>query len=273
MVFLKELSLKHEKQLPTAFPFSLPLFSPEFLLELTTPVTLLVGENGSGKSTLLEGLAVASERVVAGADELADDESLPAARLLAKHLRLGWQKRTSRGFFLRAEDFFGYCRRLNRLHHEMDAEAEQVRRKYREQDRSDFALGLALGSLKGESARLRGQYERLEFRSHGESFLQFFSDRLSPDGFYLLDEPETPLSPQNQLAFLAVLATAVADGSQFVIATHSPILMAYPGARIIDLDQLPPQVVAYEELQHVNTMRRFLNNPEAYLGPLFREDI
>lgn len=272
MLYLKTLSLKQPTQDENLFPLNLPLFGPDFHLELTTPVTLLVGENGSGKSTLLEGLAVAAERVVAGADELADDESLPAARLLASHLRLSWSKRTSRGFFLRAEDFFGYCRRLNRMHRELVAEAEELNSDYRAQGRTGLGLTLALGALNGQSGRLKQQYEALEFRSHGESFLQFFTDRLIPEGFYLLDEPETPLSPQNQLAFLAVLEMAVREGSQFVIATHSPILMAYPGAHIFDLDQIPPQVANYDQLEHVTLMRRFLNNPEAYLGPLFRSE-
>ncbi len=270
MVFLKTLSLKSESQANKTFPLSLPLFGTDLNLDFSTPVTLLVGENGSGKSTLLEGLAVASERIVAGAAELADDASLPAARLLAAHLRLSWSRKTNRGFFLRAEDFFGYCRRLNQMHYELVEEANQLTSDYSQQGRSNFALGLALGTITGQADRLKRQYEALEFRSHGESFLHFFSQRVIPEGLYLLDEPETPLSPQNQLTLLAVLHAAVQEGSQFIIATHSPILMAYPDANIYSLDQVPPQIIEYDQLEHVNLTRSFLNNPNAYLENLFR---
>lgn len=270
MLFLKEVRMKAQRHAEKTFPFNLPLFGPDFELSFHAPVTLLVGENGSGKSTLLEGLAVASERVVAGAEELADDPSLPAARLLASGLRLSWSRRTQRGFFLRAEDFFGYCRRLHYLQAHLRQEAEQLQQDYHRQGRSQFSLDLALGTIKGQAARLRDEYQALESRSHGESFLHFFSQRLIPEGLYLLDEPETPLSPQNQLTFLAVLQAAVQEGSQFIIATHSPILMAYPGATIYDLDHSPPQKTEYEQLEHVRLMRSFLNNPDSYLRSLLR---
>lgn len=270
MVFLKTLSLKSRSRADKTFPLNLPLFGPDFNLDFSTPVTMLVGENGSGKSTLLEGLAVASDRIVAGAAELADDASLSAARLLAAHLRLSWSRKTNRGFFLRAEDFYGYSRRLSQMHHDLVDEANELANDYGQQGRSNYALGLALGSIKGQAGHLKKQYESLEFRSHGESFLHFFSQRIIPRGLYLLDEPETPLSPQNQLTFLAVLHAAVQEGSQFIIATHAPILMAYPNATIYTLDEVPPQVAMYEQLEHVTLTRRFLNNPEAYLRNLFR---
>jgi predicted ATPase len=107
--------------------------------------------------------------------------------------------------------------------------------------------------------------EGLDARSHGESFLALFQARFVPGGLYLLDEPEAPLSPIRQLALIAALKQMVAQDAQFIIATHSPILMAFPDAQIYNFDVCPPQVVAYAGLEHVRLTRDFLDNPEAFL--------
>jgi predicted ATPase len=106
-------------------------------------------------------------------------------------------------------------------------------------------------------------------RSHGESFLALFGSRFVTQGLYLLDEPEAALSPQSQLALLSMIGQAVSGGSQFVVATHSPILLAFPGARILTFDETPIAEVAYADLEHVNLTRSFLENPERYLRHLF----
>ena len=111
----------------------------------------------------------------------------------------------------------------------------------------------------------------LDVNSHGESFLKLFQSRVVPGGLYLLDEPEAALSPQSQLAFLAMIKDSVDDGSQFLIATHSPILMAIPGATIFSFDQCPVGEVEFEDLEHVNLMRDFLARPERFLRHLWTE--
>lgn len=110
--------------------------------------------------------------------------------------------------------------------------------------------------------------EGLETKSHGESFLELFNSRFRPNGLYILDEPETPLSPMKQLAFISMLKEMVKENAQFIIATHSPILMAIPDATIISFDQAPIREVGYNELEHVNLTKDFLNNPEGYLRHL-----
>ena len=105
----------------------------------------------------------------------------------------------------------------------------------------------------------------LDAQSHGESFLALLRARLTPNGLFLLDEPEAALSPQSQLAFIAMIKDAIDEGSQFIMATHSPILMAIPGAQIVTFDTSPPETVQYEDLEHVNLTRAFLLNPERYL--------
>src|SRR5512135_589675 len=140
MIHLKSMQVR---PLPEGkgFPFSLPVLQKLKKLHFETPVTLLVGENGTGKSTLLEGLACAAEMVVVGSESTRTDKSLVNARELAKYFKLSWTKRTKRGFFLRAEDFFGYAKRLNQMRAEMEADLEEVDKEYK--DRSEFARGMA----------------------------------------------------------------------------------------------------------------------------------
>jgi predicted ATPase len=255
------------------YPFSVPavraLASLPDGLALDAPVTCFVGENGSGKSTLLEGLAVACGLPAVGGDEVAHDPTLAPARELGRRLKLAWRARATRGFFLRAEDFFNFARRLARMRAELEARAAEVREEYAAADRSAWATGLALGPLHGSIREIERRYGGdLDARSHGESFLTLFQARLAPKGLYLLDEPEAALSPQRQLALLAMLRDAVAEGSQFVLATHSPLLLAYPGARLYSFDEAPPRAVPWEALEHVRLTRDFLAAPERFLRHL-----
>lgn len=255
------------------YPFSVP--AVRAVAELPTglvfdrPVTCFVGENGTGKSTLLEAIAVAAALPAVGSEDLARDPTLRAARALARRLKLGWSRKPSRGFFLRAEDFFGYAKRLARERAELLAHMEEVAEEYRRDDRSAYALGLALGPARASLGEMERRYgEDLDARSHGESFLTLFHARLVPNGLYLLDEPEAALSPRRQLGLLGLMQDYVAQGAQFVVATHAPILLAYPGARLYSFDELPPRAAAYEELEHVRLTREFLAAPERFLRHL-----
>jgi len=249
------------------FPFSLPLLQSLKEIEFDSPVTLFVGENGSGKSTILEALACAAEMIVVGSESTKRDPSLVHARELAKYFKLSWTRRTRRGFFLRAEDFFGYAKRLNEMRAEMEAELGNVEVEYK--DRSNFAREQARMSYTHELGGLRQRYgEGLDTRSHGESFLTLFQSRFVPDGLYLLDEPEAPLSPIRQLALIAAIKDMVAQNGQFIIATHSPILMAFPEAEILSFDGGQIQSVDFDVLEHVTLMRAFLENPQAYIARL-----
>ncbi|MBX7218516.1 MAG: AAA family ATPase [Blastocatellia bacterium] len=264
MIQLRSISLKTAIRTAGQYPFTLPLIQQFQPLEFTAPVTFLVGENGSGKSTLLEALAAAVNLPVIGGDDIRRDPSLEPARNLAKHLKLVWGKRTHRGFFLRAEDFFNFSKRMKETSDELEDMAKDF-----EQELSGYALRLAQGVVRGQRHGLVEKYgEDLNANSHGESFLKLFQARFVPDGFYILDEPEAPLSPQRQIAFLMTLKDMVGQGSQFIIATHSPIIMAFPGAKILSLDSLPIQEVAYDDLEHVRLTRDFLNQPERFLRHL-----
>jgi predicted ATPase len=136
-------------------------------------------------------------------------------------------------------------------------------------DASPLARDLARAPFLRELAALRERYgEGLDARSHGEAFLHFFARRFVPGGIHLLDEPEAPLSPARQLSFIALLNQVVADGGQVVMATHSPILLAVPGATILSFDDGPIRPVRYEDLEHVRLTRDFLSDPAAFLRHL-----
>jgi predicted ATPase len=264
MIHLRSISLKPSAKKLDAFPFSIPTVRKLKEVEFRRPVTFLVGENGTGKSTLLEALAAGAGSVVVGGEDVRTDKTLAHARRLAAQLKLVWAKRTHRGFFLRAEDFFGFAKRVNQT----SAELEEMALDF-EKELSGYGLKLAQGVVRGQRSALASRYgEDADARSHGEGFLQLFQSRFVPGGLYLLDEPEAPLSPQRQLALLSMLKQMVGQDSQFIIATHSPILMAFPEASILSFDCAPVREIAYDEVEHVSLTRDFLSDPEAFLRHL-----
>lgn len=253
------------------FPFSVPAVASLDVLELDAPVTVFVGENGSGKSTLMEALAIACELPAVGSARPEVDPTLEPQRRLARRLRLTWRVRARRGFFLRAEDFFGFQKSLAAQRAELQTELERVDVELAHS--SEYARRLARGPHHASIGALEHRYGRdPDARSHGEAFLNLFQERLVPKGLFLLDEPEAALSPQSQLGFVAMIRDALGRGGQFVIATHSPILMAIPGARIYSFDHGVVRPVAYDELSSVTLMREFLQAPERYLRMIWEEE-
>lgn len=264
MIHLQSISLKPAAKKQSGFPFDLPLVKNLDQIEFHSPVTFFVGENGSGKSTLLEAIGAGVKLATVGGDDVERDKSLENARALGKQLKFSWSSKTHRGFFLRAEDFFNFARRLQTMTRELKDLADSYDGEY-----SGYALGLAKGAVLGQRQALIERYgEDLDANSHGESFLKLFQSRFVPGGLYLLDEPEAPLSPQRQLALLALLKEMVEQEAQFIIATHSPILMAFPGARILSFDDHLIREVDYDDVEHVSLTRAFLNNPQSFLRRL-----
>ncbi|MDF3016581.1 MAG: ATPase [Thermomicrobiales bacterium] len=247
------------------YPFAVPAVaslraSP---LNFEAPVTFLVGENGSGKSAILEGLACAAGSIAIAGDDPLRDPTLAAARALGDRLRLTWRARTQRGFFLRAEDFFGFAKYISALRAGLERDLAELNA---EPGPETYGRALARGAYLKELGHLRQTDSTVNETSHGESFLELFQRRFAPRGLYLLDEPEAPLSPVRQLALLALLREMTGAGeSQFIIATHSPILMAFPGATLYNLDDGMPRRVDWDDLEHVALTRDFLNDPDAFL--------
>ena len=259
MVFLSALRRRPDAAVDQdRFPWTLPLVRDLETLEFTTPVTFLAGENGSGKSTLLEGIAAGMEAVAAGAHDLKRDPTLRPARRRHARTRL----------FLRAEDVFGYTGRVTADMAELD-EIEHDFAKLPEGPGRDRAMGVARGQ-RGALAQRYGADP--DARSHGETFLALLQTRLVPNGLYFLDEPETPLSPTRVLALIVLLAERVRQGCQFVIATHSPILMAMPDATILLIEDGRLRPIGWNDLGHVRVTRAFLNDPAATLRRLLADD-
>lgn len=262
MVHLK--SIKYVKPYPdkaSGYPFNLQLIKNLDSIDFTNPVTILIGENGSGKSTLLEAAAFASDIItVSNKDDSLFEDGIKS---FASCLKLIWTARTKRGFFLRAEDFLNYTIGLKRIRRDMAQELKNVDVEY--SHNSDYAKKLARLPYQSSIYELDHMYEGdLNERSHGESFLKFFESRISSNGLYILDEPETPLSPMNQIALLTLIKEFVKQNSQFIIATHSPILMAYPEADIFSLDG-EIKKIQYNDIESVKFLKAFLNMPEKYL--------
>jgi predicted ATPase len=257
-------------ELPDGFPFSVSVIASLAgrRLEFPTPVTFFVGENGSGKSTLLEALAWATDLPVVGRAELAADRSLGHARILGDALALEWAgPRMRHGFFLRAEDFFGFAQRMDAMRAELE---EDLARLDADSTLSSVAKGFARQAPLRELGELRRRYgEGIDTRSHGEQFLNLFGSSIRANGLYLLDEPEAPLSPNRQLSLVSmIMHLSREEGAQFVIATHSPIVLAVPGATIYTFDGGEIREAGYESLEHVRLTRDFLNDREAFLRHL-----
>jgi predicted ATPase len=229
-------------------------------------VTFLVGENGCGKSTLLEGLAAGVGAVAAGGRDLERDPTLAGARAFARAFRCRRARHPRTTLFLRAEDVFGFTQRVRRDIEGLGEVEDELRGALRE---GSWGQRLATGTAAGQRAALIRRYGAdPDARSHGETFLHLLQQRLQPRGLYFLDEPETPLSPIRVLALLAILRDRVAQDCQFVIATHSPILMALPGAEILLLDGETIAPIDYREVEHVRITRAFLDDPESFLRRL-----
>jgi predicted ATPase len=267
MIHLRSISLNREKALPTTYPFNVAAIQSLESLEFDSPLTFFVGENGSGKSTVLEAIAVAAELPSIGSQEAGVDETLNQYQELSKYLKWVWNKRIRKGFFMRSEDFFGYAKRIAQEMAYNRAELERDDAHHAGQ--SDYAKALQKSTFAGQLAALKNFYgDGLDAQSHGESYMKLFRSRFRPAGIYLMDEPEAPLSPNRQLMLIAMLKEMMAQDAQFIIATHSPILLAYPGATIYNFAHGSIEKAAYDDLEHVQITRSFLNNPDSYLRHL-----
>lgn len=271
-MFLAAIQRKEPGATPQGFPWTLPVFARLERLEFRTPVTFLVGENGSGKSTLLEGLAVGAGAVSAGSRDLDRDETLWSAHEFARAFRFSRLRHAGRTMFLRAEDALGYTLRSARLAKEANeamAFGLEARRLEAEEQDNPKELANTRELPEHLRARLEQKYGLDPVaRSYGETFLELLRERLRPNGLYLLDEPEVPLSPVRVLALLSMIADRAERDCQFVIATHSPILMALPKSEILLFDNGVIRSAAYDDVEHVRVTKSFLNNPAAFLRRL-----
>jgi predicted ATPase len=222
-----------------AYPFSLPFLHDDFELTFDNAITIIVGENGTGKSTLLEGIAALAGYDEAGGgkgyrpvDHAQARETMGGA--LSKALRASWLPKITNGWFFRAESFFTVARYLD-----------------------------AAGS----------PYADFLSHSHGEGFLRFFEERCQRQGLFIFDEPEAALSPSRQIDFMKLLRAMERSGiCQVILATHAPLLMAYPGARLLQLTRGGLEPVRVEDTAHFKTMREFCAAPREFVKDVLEEE-
>lgn len=211
-------------------------------IQLSKNITFLVGENGTGKSTLIEAIAIAYGFNPEGGTKNFCFETARAHSDLWEHLTLVKNRFPKDGFFLRAESFFNVATNIDEL---------------------DKQPGPSLIDSYGGIS--------LHEQSHGESFLALVQNRFGGNGVYILDEPEAALSPMRLMTLIAEISVLVQKDSQFIIATHSPILMAMPDSEILEITKDGINSVSYKETEHYRVTRRFLENPEKMIRLLTRE--
>jgi predicted ATPase len=226
-----------------AYPFCLPLFSKgDFDLDFDRAVTIIVGENGTGKSTLLEGIAALAGYDEAGGgkgyrpvDHSGALEAMGGS--LSQALRASWLPKITNGWFFRAESFFSVARYLDQAALDVNTRGP------------DFLS-----------------------HSHGEGFLRFFDERCRRQGIFIFDEPESALSPSRQIEFLKLLRRMDQSGiCQVIMATHAPILMAYPNARLLRLTKYGLEPVTLEQTEHFRLLREFCADPALFLETMLAE--
>src|SRR5438876_2831536 len=239
-LFVRALVLKQDEvESFDAYPFSIPAIRHLDELRLNSAVTLFAGENGSGKSTLVEAIAVAAGFNPEGGSRSVTVSTRASHSVLNKYVRLVRSTRRPRtGFFLRAESFFNVATYIEELR--------------------DRAITNAYGGA-------------LHEKSHGESFISLVTNRFGPNGLYIFDDPEAALSLRGNLALIRRMHDLVADGSQFIISTHSPILLGYPGATIYVLSDAGIVETRYEDTEVVELTRSFLDDRDQFLRHLFED--
>lgn len=213
-------------------------------LRFTSNVTFLVGENGTGKSTLLEAIAVSMGFNAEGGTRNFRFSTADTHSALNEYITVVKGVRPRDGFFLRAESFYNVASYIDRMNDEPSFGAQLI----------DSYGGVSLHK-----------------QSHGESFLSLVKNRFGGNGIYLLDEPEAALSPSRQMTLMVLMNELVKNNSQFIIATHSPILMAFPGAQVVELTEDNIRTVPYSQTEHFQLTKRFLDNPEKMLEMLLGE--
>ncbi len=266
MIFLRALRQIGNQHDYAAYPMSIPLFRNLSRLSFTSPITILAGENGTGKTTLLEILALKlnAVRIDGSTASAYNSPKLSRIKSVESFFRLEMTRKPKRNFFFQAEDFIRYIDELNDMKQEARQALTHISEEYA--NRSDYAKSLASMPYHRTLYEIESMYEGdISKQSHGESFITFFGSRIIEGGLYLLDEPESALSPFNQLVVLNLMAEAEKKGCQLIISTHSPILTAYPRACIYEIRDNTIQKTEYEQMESIRLLQSFLNSKEYYL--------
>ncbi len=225
------------------YPFNIDIIKGFDEIEFEKPVTFLVGENGVGKSTFIEALAVSTGLNAEGGTQNFNFHTKDTHSILSKYIKVAKYGKPKTKFFLRAESFYNFSTEIQRL----------------VEEDSYHTLYNAYGG-------------NLHECSHGESFIKLVQNRFTENGLYILDEPEAALSPQRQMSLLCLIDDLVKNGSQFIIATHSPILISYINGKILDLNN-DFKEIKYEETDIYKIYKLYLDNAYGMQKRLFNDGL
>jgi predicted ATPase len=255
VIHLKNIKLKKDTA-NSSYPYHIPIFDQE--ITFNGPITIVIGDNGSGKSTLLE---IIKEEL--GLFQIGK----PLKPLQHVKCDVKFHLNKPKGFYFSSEDFTTYIYEIEKEIQTAHQYLKDIEQTYK--NKSAFAKSQASSPHKRTLADLKALYDKdLRFASHGEAYLSFFKSRMKPNQLILLDEPETPLSFQNQLALIYLIHEAVNMNSQVIISTHSPVIMSIPNATIIHLSSEGLKKIDYSDVDQINELKHFLNHPEAYFKHL-----
>jgi predicted ATPase len=262
MPFIRSFSINTKKKHPFPYNIAAVLYAKDVMLN--SPVTIFVGDNGCGKSTLLETLALSLHLPLIGG-HIGQHPGFEAARILKPFLTIDWKRQTSKGFFFRAEDFSDFINSVENDRRKIKYDLRELEGKV-----DDSIIERMSESMNYSLHNMRKHYgQNMQAFSHGEAYLKILDARIGDKGIYLLDEPEAALSPLKQLSLLFLITEVVKkENAQFIISTHSPIMMGLPDAVIYEIKEDSMQKVNYEETDHYRVTKTFLNNPGNYLRHL-----
>lgn len=262
MPFIQSFSINTDKQHP--FPFNIPAIKFARQVTLNSRVTIFVGDNGSGKSTLLESIALYLNVPLIGG-YIGSHPGFEAAALIKPYIEINWKWQTKKGFFFRAEDFSDFINSVEKERNKIFNDLRDLQGKV-----DDSIIAQMSDSMNYSLTEMRRKYgDDMQAYSHGEAYLTILQTRIEDKGVYLLDEPEAALSPLKQLSLMAfIMEVLKKDNTQFIIATHSPILMGFPDATLYEIQEEGMQAVKFKETDHYRITKTFLDNPEHYLRHL-----
>lgn len=270
MIYLRAIR-QSENDLPNeTYPLNLPQIRSIERLEFPSPVTLIAGDNGSGKTTLVE-LIVALTGAIRIGDARSDRRANNCFTSASRAFRAEFSHKPKRSFFFLAEDFTRYIDSREDMMREERAEIERIQHEYT--GRSGYAKALASMPHASGLYEMKGMYsDELSQQSHGEGYIDFFGSRLHAQGLYLMDEPEGALSYYNQYVLMNMIADAVKRDCQFIISTHSPILLAYTDATLYSFEENRLRENSFAALENINFLRSFLSEPLRYLRHLGEDE-
>lgn len=262
MPYISKVSIDCSRERP--FPFDISAVKYAKGLDFSNPITFIIGDNGTGKSTLLETIAYRLQLPNMDGSSYGK-RGFEAAKVLMGYLSIEWAIDRPRGFFLRAEDFGNLLNGIQNEDNRLSTFFDDIK--------GDVPDNVIESMRDNSNYQIHNMYKNygqdLQGFSHGEAYFKIMNDKINQRGIYLLDEPEAALSPSKQLSLLYFIKEHLKSNmSQFIVATHSPMLMAYPGATIYQISDETMKKVNFEDTEHYSITRSFLNNPDAYLRHL-----